>query len=291
MELKKVSNEGSKATKKIPTDAPDMPEIDPLQEYIVFKHSANSGDLIYALAGIKSLCDRLGKKALIYQALNVEATYYPGASHPLGNKMMTPAMWNMMKPLLDYQDYIGGAEIHSGKPFHYDLDLIRQYKIGLPNHNIAKWYSFIFPDLWADLSKPWLKVPDVDDPCKDAIVCNFTSRYRNNWIHYGFLHYMYTSTPLIFAGTQKEYGEFIMICPRAIHLESPNFLGLAIGISKSKVFIGNQSMCFAIAEALKVPRLLEVCHYAPNVDPAGQNGYMYYFQKNLQFYLDNAMSQ
>jgi hypothetical protein len=61
-----------------------------------------------------------------------------------------------------------------------------------------------------------------------------------------------------------------------------DFLQLACALSVCKLFIGNQSMAYAIAEAIKAPRCLEICWYAPNVDPAGPNSWEHYSQSALE---------
>ena len=51
-----------------------------------------------------------------------------------------------------------------------------------------------------------------------------------------------------------------------------DFLEMAIIVNSCKLFIGNQSFPFALAEAMKVKRLLEVYYKAPNVGVQGKNG-------------------
>ena len=46
--------------------------------------------------------------------------------------------------------------------------------------------------------------------------------------------------------------------------------------------IGNMSLSFAIAEALKVPRILESCPYFPVVQPIGKNAFNFYFQNHFE---------
>lgn len=70
--------------------------------------------------------------------------------------------------------------------------------------------------------------------------------------------------------------------PAMTFLESSDFHHLAALISGSRLFIGNQSFPFAIAEALKVNRLLEVYYNVPNVIVAGRNGYDFCFQKQFE---------
>jgi hypothetical protein len=46
------------------------------------------------------------------------------------------------------------------------------------------------------------------------------------------------------------------------------------GIIKGcELFVGNQSMAYAIAEIMKHPRVVEICPTAHNVIPTGDNGY------------------
>ena len=42
---------------------------------------------------------------------------------------------------------------------------------------------------------------------------------------------------------------------------------------------------YAIAESLKVPRLLEACPEMPYVHPVGENAYDFYFQEHFENYV------
>ena len=57
---------------------------------------------------------------------------------------------------------------------------------------------------------------------------------------------------------------------------------LAMIIKNSKLFIGNLSFGYALAEALKVPRLLESGPNFPLVYPNGANAYDFYFQNHFE---------
>jgi hypothetical protein len=264
---------------------------------VTAKHSANAGDAIYALAGLKAMCERQGRKAIFMQATNMKTQYYDGAEHPFGNLTMPDLMWGKLEPLIAHQPYIGGTEIFHGQSVHYDLDLIRSHTTCLPSGNIAKWYCYTFPDLEPRLWEPWIEAPD--DPREDnaldgAILVNLTQRYRNNrnLIHYGFLQVDETCRkfPVFFVGTEDEYLDFRMQVPRAVYVRMSNILKLASAMKKIKVFIGNQSMCFAIAEAMKLPRVLEACWFAPNVDPCGPRGHMFYKQTALERYVIDILN-
>ncbi len=70
-----------------------------------------------------------------------------------------------------------------------------------------------------------------------------------------------------------------------------DFLQLAQLIAGSRLFIGNQSLPFAIAEALKVNRLLEVYYKAPNVAVSGRNGYDFCFQQQFEYLVRTRYEQ
>ena len=52
--------------------------------------------------------------------------------------------------------------------------------------------------------------------------------------------------------------------------------------SSSRLFIGNLSFGYALAEALKVPRLLESGPNFPLVYPNGNNAFDFYFQSHFE---------
>ena len=53
-------------------------------------------------------------------------------------------------------------------------------------------------------------------------------------------------------------------------------------IKNAKLFIGNLSFGYALAEAIKVPRLLESAPNFPLVYPNGKNAYDFYFQSHFE---------
>ena len=57
---------------------------------------------------------------------------------------------------------------------------------------------------------------------------------------------------------------------------------LAEIIKSCKLFIGNLSFGYALAEAIKVPRLLESQPDFPLVYPNGENAYDFYFQEHFE---------
>ena len=257
---------------------------------ISFKHSGNTGDIIYALAGMKHICEKQNMKADIHLWMNRKGSYYDGAKHPLGEYIFTDYMYKLLKPLLLAQPWVNSVKKYAGQKIHVDLDLIRQRDINMPFGHIARWYFYIFPDMACDLSVPWIELPDVDtNDWNDTIIVNRTSRYQNPHIAYSFLR-KYEN--VVFVGTQDEYNTLLKQIPTLRHVEFPNFLNLAYAIKNCKVFIGNQSMCFGLAEAVKAPRILEVCSFAPNVIPEGSGpAFDFYSQSAFEYYVNEMVNR
>ena len=53
-------------------------------------------------------------------------------------------------------------------------------------------------------------------------------------------------------------------------------------LKASKFFIGNQAVAYPIAEALKVPRILEAEPDFPVVQPIGKNAFDFYYQPHFE---------
>lgn len=260
-----------------------------MSKTIAFKHSGNTGDIIYALAGIKAVCEKYEAKAILYIWLDRPGFYYEGAKHPLGDVIMNKHMLDMLSPLVLAQPYIEDVLLYEGQKITVDLDLIRQDFVNMPYGHIARWYFYLFPDMSCDLGKPWLvpKALNSAEMLRDYIIVNRTSRYRNLHISYAFLR----AYPKVwFVGTEDEYLNVKIEIPNMEHLKVSDFSILAYAIKTCKVFIGNQSMCFAIAEAMKAPRILELCKFAPNVIPQGDGpAYDFYTQHAFEFYVEEMM--
>lgn len=259
------------------------------QPIITFKSSLPLGDLWYALAGIGESCRSLNAKADLYIWLDRPGFFYAGAKHHLGGLMFTEKQLELARPLIEAQPWCNSLKAWNGEKIMVDLDRTRQSAIGAPYGYLPRWYFYCFPDMACDLSKPWIHNVDVNDTFpEDAMIVNFTERYRNYHISYHFLK-KYEGR-IIFAGLEEEYETF----NKAYNLETAylkieNFMDLASAIKSARCFLGNQSMCFALAEALKAPRILEVCEFAPNVIPSGGEAYDFYFQDSVEFYVDKLM--
>lgn len=258
---------------------------------ISFKYSGLSGDVIHYLAGIKAVCARQNCKADIYLWLNQRMKSYEGAIHPYNDIMINDYAFDMLKPLLEAQSYVNSVQPWKGEKIMVDMDTMRQAQLGMPYGSLGYWLGQRFPDMQADLSKHWLELNvNVEysyNPHFQAgktILVNRTQRYHNPYISYFFLK---DYKNVMFAGLPVEHEEFCKTWELNIPLlKVKDFYELADHIGSSGFFIGNQSMCFAIAEGLKVPRILEMCPSAPNIHPQGEHAHYFYFQEGLQYWTE-----
>lgn len=265
---------------------------------IKYKHSCNAGDLISILPGIKHAYDELGKKGVVYQRLNMPGDYYIGAQHPVKNNDIQVCcnqhQFDMLKPLIEAQEYIESFEIWKGQDVDVDFDIIREGLYStMPAGSINRWVWYAFPTLACDLSIKSINAPregfDINK-IKDKVIVNLTSRYRNHLISYFFLKEW--ESELIFAGTKDEHATFCSDYELNIpYLEVSNFLELAQYIDNCKFLLSNQSMCWNLAENLKKLRVLEVCKQAPNCVPNGAGGYDFLQQGALEIYFKKFIKQ
>lgn len=249
-----------------------------------FKHSGNAGDIIYSLNAIKKACDLNNTQAVLFLHLDQPLKgFLPG--HPVGNVMLNEYMYKNLRPLLLSCDFISDVMVYSGQKIDYDLDKFRQIGLNLGAGDIRKWYYYAFPEMTFDVYDPILFTGNTQK--EDYILINRTNRYQNGGIDYSILNDF--TNQKIFAGTKDEYDAIKKTIPSLEYLQVKDFLELANYIDKSKVFIGNQSMCFAIAEQLQTERILEVYFGCPNVIPMGGDFFDVFNQNGFKHALNQLI--
>lgn len=204
-----------------------------------FRHSGDMGDIIYSLPTVRAL----GGGDLY---LSIGASY----------TNFRLEQFNFLYPLLMHQPYIHEVFIWYGEPINYDLDAFRFYGTNLQKKNLAEAHLEAFnldPEL---ANQKWLyaKSKHIND-----IIINRTERYHGqfNW----FNAVMGKPT---FIGTKKEHVSF---CNRFDHVDFyqvESALDMAEVIQGSGLFIGNQSLAFAISEGLHKLNMLEISDLMPN---------------------------
>lgn len=248
-----------------------------------FKHSGNAGDIIYSLNAIKRACELNNTQAVLFLHLDQPLKgFLP--NHPVGNVMLNEYMYKNLRPLLISCDFIMDVMVYSGQKIDYDLDKFRQIGLNLGAGDIRKWYYYAFPEMTFDIEGP---IFEFNNKKEDYILINRTNRYQNGQIDYSILN-EYNNQKL-FAGTKAEYQAMKTIIPSLEYLEVNNFLELANYIDKSQAFIGNQSMCFSIAEQLQTERILEMYFGCPNVIPVGGDFFDVFNQNGFKYALNQLL--
>jgi hypothetical protein len=193
----------------------------------------------------------------------------------------------MLCPLLESQYYINNVipyENDSWPEIDFDLDLFRKDYLNLSSGNIAQWIGNSYPELRPNLYEPSIQINKTDE---NYIIVNRSSRYQNLFFDYSLLK---NYDNVYFVGVESEYKSLRAHNPNIEHLKVDNFYQMAQWIAGSKLFIGNQSMAFAIAEQLKVRRILEQYYMAPNVIPQGGEYYVCHTKEQFGNAIKNALS-
>lgn len=243
---------------------------------VTFKHSGNAGDLIYALPAMRALSK--GRPAKLFLNLGAPVNEWSAREHPLGRFGLNDDMAKNLKPLLEHQAWLSSVQIQQAETVDYDLDLIRHVpNIKTESGDIARWYFWVF-GVWTDLSEPWLELRPSPAP-GNRIVLARSSRYRNPNLNYEFLREV---REIDFVGTRSEFDEMRRLLPHLNYVACSDFLQLARIIKSARFFIGNQSFPYSLAEALKVPRILEVYPLYPNVASSGGQAAQAFFQPHFE---------
>lgn len=252
-----------------------------------------AGDLLSCLPGLKQVSENTGNKWVIYQRINADygaSAAYPGAIYSIKDESGTPVTMNIqvhraLYPLLLAQDYIEDFLIWDSEQTIFNLDELRERDSTMPYGNLNRYINYLWPDTATDLSKAWLTIPKLMDVRTEGkILINRTERYNNMLISYRFLKNY--GDKVIFVGLPNEHEVFCakhkLDIPR---LDATDYLEIAIAMQSCKVYIGNQSSLFQVAEGIKIPRILEVCQSIPNVIGSGPGFYDFLKQPHLEYYV------
>lgn len=240
-----------------------------------FRHSGLIGDIIYAIPAMQVLAS--GKEIHLHLLINQKSLYKKSMQHYNKNKILTEKSVDWLAPLLLSQPGFKTCDIYTDQPIDYDLDDFRKFPFDYNTGHICRWY-FLTYGITTDLSKPWLFVA-ADETFRQEIVISRSFRYRAPGISYDFLK---NYPAITFLGLPDEYEDMKKAIPQLKYKAVKNFLEFAQIIAGCKFFIGNQSFPFALAEALKVKRVLELCFECPNVIPEGENAYDFCYQPQFE---------
>jgi hypothetical protein len=266
------------------------------------KHSYKSGDFISLMPGLQKIYKEKGKKWRIYQRINLPEFQCDNCKQYVSSSdetkvCMSERMFNLLKPLIESQEYIESFNIWGGETFDIDIDLSRESNlIPMPGGMLHHYPWTIAPELACDLSIPWLKVhpmgycntTDGIRQLSEIIIVNRTDRYTNPYITYFFLKEYENN--IVFSGTEKEWTSWCSTQKLNVPLiVTEDFLELARAIGSCKLILSNASMAWHISDALKTNRILELSRSFPNTFPTGNSGYAFYSQRALEFYVSKLM--
>jgi hypothetical protein len=217
---------------------------------ITVKHSGNVGDIIYSLPVVMHLSKLENKKIKFY--LN-----------PIDNRMSLE-LANVLKPLLEHQDYIESVEIYNNEYIDHDLDLFRT--MHTPSSNLGELHAKVFDYDFSILNEQSIFINDsynANLPVYDIII-NRTERYNNLLFPWqDILNTNFENHSKCFVGTRSEYELFIQSYGFSDidYIPTTDFLQVAWLIKNSKIFIGNCSSPYAIAETMKHTSIQESCQW------------------------------
>lgn len=211
-----------------------------------FRHSGDMGDIVYSLPAVKELGG---------------GDVYIGINNPFTD--MTKEKYEFIKPLLLNQPYIHDVHLWNGEPVDYNLDDFREYyfknfsTLTKIYRNIAEMHLDVFYLNRNLAEQKWLYAKS--HPVAPVVI-NRTFRYRND----NFNWRQFEGNLCVFVGSPEEHKSFCREQFNVAYQPVKDALEMAEIIQGSEVFIGNQSLAFAISEGLKKFNLLEESERFPN---------------------------
>ena len=240
-----------------------------------FLHYGHLGDVVNSLPVIKELSKT--HKCNFY--IQAKKPLEPNARHykRFGDYVfLTDANVDMLLPLFMNQPYIHKVDKYTNQEIDIDLNLIREMPIDF-NIDSVRWYSQL-TGIHTDLSVPYI-FAEPHDVIKNKVTIMRNVRRKNYFTNYKFLK-KYEN--LLFIGLNDEYEDLKKEVPNLEFYDCKDSLEIAQIIKSSKLFLGNLSFGYTIAEGLKIPRLLESVPEFPLVYPNGKNAYDFYFQEHFE---------
>lgn len=233
-----------------------------------FKHSGARGDLVYGLAAVKEMGG---------------GTVYVNRSEKPNHFVMPmdDAELDGVRSLLKKQGYVDDVVEWKGEKVDVDMDVFRSMRL---DYNLLSEAQMMCFGAAHDRREPWLD-PDRISPRREAdIVVSRTARYH------GVFDWQELSPWVdrcVFVGSPAEHEDFMSCTGMNMRrVETPTWEDLASVIRGGKLFVGNQSLAYSMAEAMKVPRVLESYPACPNCDPTGPDGHMRLTQGLIRRYVE-----
>ena len=223
-----------------------------------YRHSGDLGDIIFSLPVIKAL----GPGILYLDPRGGEGTLI-GAKPARGKTKLNSKSIESVKSLLEFQYYVTEVREWNGESIDYNLDEFRfhvKYN-NLVHSNLA---AFELPTKVADI--PWLQpTSKIEMPEGKTIVVSRSNRYQGNH-SYWEANAPQMAYKAIFLGSEFEHNLWETTFETSIdYVSTPTVAELANYIAACDLFVGNQGLPHAIAEAMKKNLINEVDKTYPAV--------------------------
>ncbi len=222
----------------------------------VYRHSGDLGDVIYSLPVLKNTG---GGHLVLTQA-------------PYVREPFTSAKVEKVATFFASQPYIASVQFNGGQVNPtYNLDDFRAVWLKLRRqgahlqYNLAELFLFTF-DLPLKLAQEkWLTIPESENSkaVGAEVIFARSFRYRNDRFPWKAVWEKYQARA-VFLGSENEFHEFSGNVGKIPYIATPTLLEAAQLISACKLFVGNQSALYAVAEGCKIPRMIEIWRAEPN---------------------------
>lgn len=204
----------------------------------IFVHGGDVGDLLYGLPTIR----KMGGGTLYMNQSRVREPF-------------TEQKANLLIPLLKQQSYIKGVEYQENPPAGINFNRFRELLRKGMTLAQAQLKMFKQTD---SLKAPWLQVDHAVSIADKPVILHRSSRYQNSAFPWGNIVDKYRKQA-VFIGLDREHAAFCKAFGAVDHHPTADFLEAARLIAGAKLFVGNQSAPYAIAEGLKQTAILEAC--------------------------------
>ena len=255
-----------------------------------FLHSGDLGDVIYALPTMQALGGGIIYLSLHHQQhmKDLQNRGYIPHKFPTGTTKydrspagLTEHSFELVRPLLLKQPYISSVLLWNGESVDFDLNEWRTTTgIDFRRTSIAKACATQFRVDPSVCSSRWLSTDNVSSKVGRKIVISRSSRYQNERFPWRRVLGKYADDS-VFVGTSDEHNDFSAKFIPIPFVETKDLLDLTRVIAASLLFVGNQSLPYAIAEGLKVATIQETCAWVPNCVYPRANA-KYFFHRRIK---------
>lgn len=229
-----------------------------------FTHFGKIGDMLYSMYFCNEFVHYLGEEKFnLHIQTNV---HYKPSNIVSGSVEDFPVVLStqdaeFILPFFKSQSFINDITFDDNKPEDYiDLDIYLNSAVNSYSEEIRGWYYICSKVMLP--REHWKKIFFIQPNYRyrNKILFTLTQRYVNCSIDYRQLEQF--KDDLVFIGTQNEYNFFCQHCFKMDYAgKFNNLLEIAQIIEGAGGYIANPTGLFALAEGLKVPRILMPCDY------------------------------